>query len=101
MPVLFAENILCTVIMHASLVCTCACMQTWRGTNSSACAAVVHQAGAHGLMWQPHLFTGDRFLQHTNLFFVVGMFQVDMLYGRKIQAVPEQVRWIESFTVST
>lgn len=26
--------------------------------------------------------------------------QVDMLYGRKIQAVPEQVRWIQSFTVS-
>jgi hypothetical protein len=26
--------------------------------------------------------------------------QVDMLYGRKIQAVPEQVRWLESFTVS-
>lgn len=25
--------------------------------------------------------------------------QVDMLYGRKIQAVPEQVRWLESFTV--
>jgi hypothetical protein len=23
-----------------------------------------------------------------------------MVYGRKIQAVPEQVRWIESFTVS-
>jgi hypothetical protein len=22
-----------------------------------------------------------------------------MLYGRKIQAVPEQVRWLESFTV--
>lgn len=25
--------------------------------------------------------------------------EVDMLYGRKIQAVPEQVRWIQSFTV--
>lgn len=28
------------------------------------------------------------------------LLQVDMLYGRKIQAVPEQVRWIQSFTVS-
>jgi ribose/xylose/arabinose/galactoside ABC-type transport system permease subunit len=26
--------------------------------------------------------------------------QVDMLYGRKIQAVQETARWIESFTVS-
>jgi hypothetical protein len=26
--------------------------------------------------------------------------QVDMLYGRKIQAVPDTARWIESFTVS-
>jgi hypothetical protein len=25
--------------------------------------------------------------------------EVDMLYGRRIQPVPEQVRWIESFTV--
>jgi hypothetical protein len=68
--------------------------------NLSACAAVVHQAGAHGLVWR-HLFTAGRFLQNTNLLLVLRMFQVDMLYGRKIQAVPEQVRWIESFTVST
>jgi hypothetical protein len=44
--------------------------------------------------------TGFKHLTVLLLLATVTFLQVDMLYGRKIQAVPEQVRWIQSFTVS-